>query len=52
MEVYHQNFNLYFFCSFQLEDIEEIDRINEIPKSGLFCDLVWADPVSNKDGVC
>lgn len=24
----------------------------EVPKSGVFCDLVWADPVDNKDGTC
>lgn len=23
-----------------------------MPKTGLFCDLVWADPVENKDGLC
>ena len=34
----------------QLEDIREIDRFREVPKSGLFCDLVWADPVDSKTG--
>ena len=24
----------------------------EVPKSGIFCDLVWADPIDNKDGIC
>lgn len=38
------------FYRFEIDDIECIDRIMEVPKSGLFCDLVWADPVDNKDG--
>ena len=33
-----------------LEDIEKIDRVKEVPKSGLFCDLMWADPVDNDTG--
>ena len=35
-----------------LEDIKKIDRFHEIPKHGLFCDLVWADPVDNTYGQC
>jgi serine/threonine-protein phosphatase 2B catalytic subunit len=35
-----------------LNDIERIDRFHEIPKIGLFCDLVWADPVENPHGIC
>jgi serine/threonine-protein phosphatase 2B catalytic subunit len=23
-----------------------------VPKIGLFCDLVWADPVDNQNGFC
>ena len=38
--------------SIQLEDIKKIDRFREIPKTGLFCDLVWADPVDSKTGNC
>ena len=34
----------------QIADIEKIGRVKEIPKSGLFCDLVWADPVDNDTG--
>ena len=34
----------------QLEDIREIDRFKEIPKNGIFCDLMWADPVDNSNG--
>lgn len=33
-----------------LEDIKKIDRFKEVPKSGLLCDLVWADPVDNSNG--
>jgi serine/threonine-protein phosphatase 2B catalytic subunit len=36
----------------QLEDIKKIDRFREIPKTGLFCDLMWADPVDSKNGYC
>lgn len=36
----------------KLEDVKKIDRFREIPKSGLFCDLVWADPIDNKTGAC
>lgn len=35
-----------------LDDIRKIDRFREIPKNGLFCDLMWADPVDNKGGFC
>ena len=28
----------------------KIDRFKEVPRSGLFCDLVWADPVDNSNG--
>ena len=27
----------------------EIDRFQEVPTKGLFCDLVWADPVDDRD---
>lgn len=36
----------------QLEDIKKLDRFKEIPKNGIFCDLVWADPVDNINGSC
>lgn len=26
-----------------------INRFQEVPTSGLFCDLVWADPVDDKE---
>lgn len=28
----------------------KIDRFEEIPKLGLFCDLVWADPIEHPKG--
>jgi serine/threonine-protein phosphatase 2B catalytic subunit len=31
--------------------IKKINRFIEIPKSGVFCDLMWADPVDNNNGV-
>lgn len=33
-----------------INDIERIDRFREIPKTGLFCDIVWADPVDTQTG--
>jgi len=35
-----------------IEDINKIDRYKEPPKSGLFCDLLWSDPVDNDEGHC
>lgn len=35
-----------------LDDINLIDRFKEPPKQGLFCDLLWADPVDNDHGNC
>ncbi|KAI9322612.1 calcineurin A [Dichotomocladium elegans] len=32
-----------------LKDIEEIDRFEETPTSGLMCDLLWADPFDDFD---
>lgn len=37
----------------ELSDINSINQLNrfkEIPKSGLYCDLLWSDPVSNDSG--
>jgi len=30
-----------------LDDINKIDRFSEPPSSGLFCDLLWADPMDD-----
>jgi len=35
-----------------LDDINAVDRFKEPPKQGLFCDLLWADPVDNEHGNC
>lgn len=35
-----------------IEDINKIDRFKEPPKQGLFCDLLWSDPVDNDEGIC
>ncbi len=34
-----------FFSFIKLRDILKINRFQEIPRIGLFCDLLWADPV-------
>jgi len=31
-----------------LDDIEELDRFQEVPREGPFCDLLWADPVDDE----
>merc|ERR1740123_1535210 len=31
-----------------LDDIQEIDRFQEVPREGPFCDLLWADPVDDE----
>ena len=35
----------------QLNDLKNINRFMEPPKSGLLCDLLWADPVENDTGL-
>ena len=29
------------------EEINHIDRFKEVPLDGLFCDLLWADPMKD-----
>lgn len=49
--------NKQFFCVHggisphlkSLSDIDAIDRFNEPPTKGLFCDLLWADPAEDFD---
>eukprot|EP01084_Bolivina_argentea_P035555 65933_1 len=31
-----------------LRDIEDLDRFQEVPREGPFCDLLWADPVDDE----
>ena len=33
-----------------LSDIESLNRISEPPREGLFCDLLWSDPVEAANG--
>ena len=33
-----------------LEDIAKIDRFKEPPRQGIFCDILWSDPVENEQG--
>lgn len=48
-----------YFCvhggvSNKLKDISEInsiDRFTEVPSTGLFCDLLWSDPIYNPNGL-
>jgi len=34
-----------------LDDIKKINRFGEPPKKGLFCDLLWSDPIDNDKGL-
>lgn len=33
-----------------LKDLNKINRFKEPPKSGLFCDILWSDPIDQSDG--
>ena len=33
-----------------LEDISRMNRFGEPPRQGLFCDMLWSDPVANDSG--
>jgi len=35
-----------------IDDINRLERFKEPPKQGLFCDLLWSDPVDNEEGIC
>ena len=35
-----------------LEDIAKIDRFNEPPRYDIFFNILWSDPVENKQGKC
>ena len=45
------NYKAYKIIYFKLKDISKINRFQEIPKIGLFCDLLWADPVDDPKGI-
>eukprot|EP00341_Mesodinium_pulex_P008507 CAMPEP_0116912448 /NCGR_PEP_ID=MMETSP0467-20121206/16092_1 /TAXON_ID=283647 /ORGANISM="Mesodinium pulex, Strain SPMC105" /LENGTH=61 /DNA_ID=CAMNT_0004588429 /DNA_START=493 /DNA_END=678 /DNA_ORIENTATION=+ len=31
-----------------LDDLENVYRLSETPKTGIFCDLLWADPIDEE----
>ncbi|CAD8181791.1 unnamed protein product [Paramecium octaurelia] len=33
-----------------IEDLKKLDRYHEPPRSGLFCDILWSDPVDQDQG--
>lgn len=33
-----------------LDDISRVSRVSEPPRQGLFCDVLWSDPVANETG--
>ncbi len=35
----------------KISSLNKIDRFKEIPRNGLFCDILWSDPTSNESGV-
>lgn len=35
----------------KLEDINKIDRFQEVPLEGLFCDLLWSDPMKDDEAI-
>ena len=35
-----------------LDDISKINRYAEPPRQGIFCDLLWSDPIANDTGSC
>ena len=32
----------------KVEKLDVIERVNEIPRGGVMCDLLWSDPVEGK----
>ena len=33
-----------------LKDLNKINRFKEPPKNGLFCDILWSDPIDKESG--
>lgn len=33
----------------KIDEINQIDRFQEVPLEGAFCDLLWADPMKDED---
>lgn len=34
-----------------LSDLNKVQRVQEPPRKGVLCDLLWADPVDNEQGL-
>ncbi len=35
----------------KIEDLQKLDRFRELPRDGLYCDLVWSDPTHEQYGM-
>ena len=35
-----------------LNDLKNLHRFQEPPRQGLFCDILWSDPVEDDKGAC
>ena len=35
----------------KIDDINKVERFREVPLDGLLCDLLWSDPMDEKEGV-
>ncbi|CAG9309954.1 unnamed protein product [Blepharisma stoltei] len=35
-----------------VQDLSKFNRFTEPPKAGLFCDILWSDPIDHDQGVC
>lgn len=35
-----------------IDEVNTISRVQEPPREGMLCDLLWSDPVENDDGIC
>jgi serine/threonine-protein phosphatase 2B catalytic subunit len=44
--------NVHFVINNKVNDINKINRFQEPPTKGNFCDLLWADPIDDGEGLC
>jgi serine/threonine-protein phosphatase 2B catalytic subunit len=35
----------------KIEEINQIKRFREVPLEGMFCDLLWADPMKDEQAI-